>query len=158
MGTPFLAWASEEEIDAWIARRTVKKDEALVAEWRNAIEAIRRRGFQVTLSAPPTPEIATKMARLQAAGESADYKMRIFEILESFDHEGVQLDVIEPDVLYDVQIIDAPLFDDEGKVMFCLCVDGSRKFTGAEILRLADHLLRSAVDIMRVGRGANEGG
>lgn len=118
---------------------------------------IRRRGFQVTLSAQPTPEIATKMAELEAVGEAPDYKLRIFEILNAFDHEGVQLEVIEPNALYDVQVIDAPLFDHEGRAIFCLCIDGVReKITGTKILSLADRLIRSAVDIMRVDRTAND--
>jgi DNA-binding IclR family transcriptional regulator len=58
-----------------------------------------------------------------------------------------------PDDLYDVVLIAAPIFDQNGEAAFSLCFGGfSEKISGARIHTYADRLVRTCVQIMREDR------
>jgi DNA-binding IclR family transcriptional regulator len=154
IGAPFLAWSSEEEIEAWIARHTAaprNKKSAVV--WRQAVHLTRKRGYQVTLRAPNSPEIGALMADMASGGRVADYQDEVLRLVNSFDRELSQPETILADEFYDILLISAPLFDQNGAAVFNLSLIGfSRKLTGAMITSHADRLVRTCLEVMRADR------
>jgi len=152
IGGPFVAWASEAAIEAWIARH-VPRDEKLAAEWRQTLELTRKRGYQVVLRAPDTPQIATLMSEMASGRRIPDYKDEVTRLINSFDHQLSQPKTIVADQLYDIVLISAPLFDQNGAAAFNLCLGGfSDRLTGATIVSYADRLGRTCLEIMRADR------
>lgn len=153
VGGPFLAWSTEEAIERWISRHTDPTPDALVAEWRHTLELTRRRGFQVTLRSQEGPGIAALMAQLAAGRHVPYYKDEVTRLFSSFDHHLSQPETIEADLLYDIILIAAPLFDQQGEAAFNLCLGGfAEKLTGATITAYADRLVRTCVRLMRESR------
>lgn len=157
LGAPFLAWSSEEAIDAWIARHQAPVDEQLAAAWRHGLALIRERGYQVILRAPDGPKIGALMAKMASGHREPDYKDEVARLVNSFDSQLSQPESIDPGQTYDIMLISAPLFDQNGRAAFNLSLGGfSKKLTGEMILSYADHLVRTCIEIMHVDRDAGE--
>jgi DNA-binding IclR family transcriptional regulator len=153
IGAPFLAWSSAAEIKAWIARHTGPRGKEAAAVWHRAVLLTRKRGYQVTLRAPNSPEIATLMAEMASGGRVPDHKDEVLRLVNSFGRELSQPETLEPDELYDLLLISAPLFDQNGAAAFNLSLFGfSKKVSGSTIVSYADRLVRSCLDIMRADR------
>jgi DNA-binding IclR family transcriptional regulator len=153
IGAPYLAWSSEEAIEAWIERHAAPRSPGSAAVWRAAVKLTRKRGYQVTLRAQNTPEIATLMDQMAAGSRVPDYKDEVLRLVNSFDRELLQPETILPDQLYDILLISAPLFDQNGEALYNLSLIGfPHKLTGALITSYADHLVRTCLEVMRADR------
>jgi DNA-binding IclR family transcriptional regulator len=154
IGAPFLAWSSEEAIEAWIARHTTPRDKKSADLWRQAVALTRKRGYQITLRAPNSPEIATLMSEMASGGRVPDYKDEVLRLVNSFDRELLQPETIVNDEIYDILLISAPIFDQNREAAFNLSLIGfSTKLTGTTISSYADRLVRTCLDVMRADRG-----
>lgn len=147
LGAPFVAWSPEPDIDGWLDRRG-GVEPALRNEWRQALELVRQRGFQITLR--PTSELASVMAEI-AAGRTPFTTQREWErYFEVGDRRLLQPDVVEPDEQYPVVLIAVPVFDKSAGDVYCLGFTGfTDPISGAEVTRLAQELLEASVRIMR---------
>lgn len=155
LGAPFLAWCSEDIIEAWISRHQGPFDESTAEAWRHSLKLVRERGYQVMLRAPDSPPIGALMSQLAAGHREPDYKDEVNRMVNSFDSQLSQPETIEPDKIYDIVLISAPLFDRNGRAAFNLSLGGfSKKLSGETILHYADHLVRSCIDIMQADREA----
>ncbi len=153
VGAPFLAWAPEEVISAWIARHPRPRDKRSAAAWRRAVDLTRKRGYQVTIRSSNGPEIATLMAEMASGSRVPDYKEEVLRLVNSFDRELLQPETIVAEELYDILLISAPIFDQNGDATFNLSLIGfSTKLTGAAITGYADRLVRVCLDVMRADR------
>ncbi len=141
-GGAFFAWKDDAEVEAWLARAPVRDPAALDALRRGAA-AIRERGFEVLLKPAESVSLASQMSAL-AAGAADVLHMG----------SGMELAVtIDPEHLYDVLMIAAPIFDREGACAFNLCLGpfpGS--MTGRATLDLAERLVAACVAVMRADR------
>lgn len=153
VGAQFLAWSPRAAIDAWIARRAGPADAQLVEEWREALALIRQRGFQVALRSPDSSELAALMAEMASGRQAAQYKEQMVRLIGSLDHHLAQPREILPDTRYDVLLIAAPIFDQNGEAAFSLCLGGfPEPLSGAQVATYADRLVRTCVQIMREDR------
>lgn len=153
IGAPFLAWSSEDAIDAWINRHTGLKDGNLAEGWRQSLAQIRKRGYQIILRSPDSPQMGTLMSQMAAGHRLPDYKDEVARLINSYDSELSQPEAIEPDQFYDILMISAPLFDQSGRAAFNLCLGGfPTKLSGKMITHHADNLVRTCLDIMRADR------
>lgn len=157
LGAPFMAWSTEEAIDAWIARHQSPIDQKQAAAWRHSLALVRERGYQVMLRAPDSPQIGTLMSQLAAGHREPEYKDEMRRLANSFDSQLSQPETIEPSKAYDIVLISAPLFDQNGRAAFNLSLGRfSKKLTGETILSYANHLVRSCIEIMHADREAGE--
>jgi DNA-binding IclR family transcriptional regulator len=137
IGAPFVAWSGDEAIGSWLADAAPEARPDL----RRAADLIRERGFEVLVRSPQVSRRASQLLALAAPG---------------FHPVGPDMalpDTIEPDRLYDVTMIAAPIFDRHGACAFNLCLgpfDG--ELSGRAILDHADRLLETCVQIMRADR------
>ncbi len=153
-GAHFLAWAPEPAIEAWIAKAG-PCDSEQVDSWRHALTLVRKRGFQVTLRVPQESEFAALMAEMAAGRQPLEYKEQATNLMSSQGWRLVQPETIVVDELYDVVLIAAPIFDQNGGSPLSLCLGGfPEKLTGAQINTYSDHLLRTCLRVMRDDRAA----
>jgi len=153
VGAAFLAWSSDEAIDEWIGRRPDQPDAAREAGWRKALETIRERGFEVLLHSPESGHFPQVLSELASGQTLRDYKRQIFEFYGTTDQALHQPEVIDPEALYEVTLIAAPIFSNRGDAIYSLNFGPiPDKITGGQILVLADSLLGACLRIMREGR------
>ena len=154
LGAPFLAWASDDVVEAWIARRASPPGQALSEEWRRNLLLTRQRGFQVGMrSSSEVPTIASLMAEMAAGPRSGGYKDELARLINSLDRYRPQPEVFVDHEYYDVMMIAAPIFGQDGHAAFTLSLGGfPQMLTGSMINTYADHLMRTCVEVMRADR------
>lgn len=153
VGAAFLAWSSDEAIEAWLDRSASPRNERLADEWRGALALTRQRGFQLLLRLADSPNIASLMAEMATGRGLSSYKDEAISLINSLEGSLSQSDVILPDALYDISLIAAPIFDQNGEAAFCLCLGGfAGKVSGATITTYADRLVRTCLQVMRDDR------
>jgi DNA-binding IclR family transcriptional regulator len=151
-GMPFLAWASEETVEAWIRSHENPVGDEVVAGWRRGLELTRLRGYQVQMRTSPS-DVGTSMAAFALGRGTSDYKDEVQRLINALDHQMAQPEIIEPDELYDVMLIASPLFDESGTASMNLCLGGfSAKLSGAMLATYAERLVHACVQVMRGGR------
>jgi len=151
VGSPFLAWSPEPAIEAWLARNA-SMNETRAAEWRHTLALTRERGYQVTLRAPGSPGIGKLMAAMASGRRLPDYKGEVAKLINSLDQLS-QPETIVPEQFYDVLLIAAPLFDQNGEAAFNLCLGGfPEKISGKTINDYTDRLVNTCLQLMRMDR------
>jgi DNA-binding IclR family transcriptional regulator len=144
LGWTYYAWSGEEEVEAWIARRPGADPDRI----RASLEIVRARGYLITLRSPAEIEVRTVLTA--ADGGRAKSEREVVRALEALEQRPYQLEIIEPQTLYDADIITAPVFDHAGQPTYSMTLGGfSGPVSGAELLRLADRLLEACGDVMR---------
>lgn len=153
IGAPFLAWGSEKEIDAWIARRNEPMDDVTAARMRRDIELIRDRGYQLYGRSIVSRSIASLMTEMSSTNHIENYKGEISHLVNTFDYHMSQPEVIDEAQVYDIILIAAPIFDRNGNAAFNLCLGGFPEgLTGAQVHRYTDRLMRTCLELMRADR------
>lgn len=149
-----VAWSSRAEIDAWIAAAGVT-DAALQEEWHRTMKLIRERGYQVTLNESEDGPLHQMMAEMATGYWTPKFDEPSRGLISSTGQRLAQPETLEAKQEYDVSMIAAPLFDQEEGAPLCIALGGfSGKLAGAEIERLAEHLMRKCLQVMRSIRTA----
>jgi hypothetical protein len=152
VGAPFLAWSTETAIESWISRHLPPRDQKAVKAWRHTLELTRKRGYQVMLRAPNSQETGKLMAEMASGRRTPNHKDEVLRLVNSFG-ELPQPEDIDPTALYDILVISAPLFDHQGESALNLSLFGfSGPLPGKAISGLADQLVRTCLEIMRLDR------
>ncbi len=147
LGAPFVAWADEAAIAAWLARA----GEAGEMQRRN-LALIRERGFQVALRSPGAARLAPEIGDMARGREVPRYREQMIGLIAGMD-EIPMPETIEPDQAYEVVLIAAPLFDRAGNCAFNLCLtDFPAPLLGRKIQACAERLLSSCLKIMQADR------
>jgi hypothetical protein len=148
-GAPFLAWSSDEAIEAWIARNTALKDAKMIEDWRRTLRAIRSRGFQLTLRAADLNEMAVLLNQMSSGAQAVKFKDRVTGLMSMADREVPLPEEIELDRLYDVALIASPIFDETGAATYNLCIgDIPGKTSGHVVMDYAHRLMRACTEVM----------
>jgi DNA-binding IclR family transcriptional regulator len=125
LGTVFVAWSGQDEIERWLAR-VGPSGEKHLDRHREAVEAVRSRGFSVAI-APGTETTRARMALEESVREIPD------------DYALIELDSSGS---YMLRHIGAPVFGARGEVVIALFLFGfQRDVTAADIPAMADRLM-----------------
>ena len=153
LGAPFLAWASQAELEEWLARRPEPNNPDLSARIQRDISIIKKRGYQMYFSNGETVSFAALIAEMSASEAVSDYKGKISSLASTFHYHMEQPESIDDDASYDVTLIAAPIFDRDGNAMFNLGLGGfTGPLSGKTINRCAERLLVACLDVMRSER------
>ena len=145
IGAPFVAWASEAQITEWLSRAPEAVPGAQ-EELRAGVAAIRERGYEVLLR--PTKGNGHLAAQLRALAAPEPGMVYL-------GPDMALPGTIEPDTLYNVTMIAAPVFDRAGTCAYNLCLGPfAGPLHGQQVLDHADRLLRACVQIMHADRAA----
>lgn len=144
MGELCLAWEDTETIDRWLSR-ALPSDECTPDEYRERLEAVRERGWSITMRGGYRDEQVFEALREYSSGIYTPAQEReIREIISrtSNSYAPVQL---EEGSTYDVDSLLAPVFDAAGKVRLVLRMANlPRQAEAARIQELAQNLLAAA--------------
>lgn len=151
IGAHFLAWAAPAQIEAWMAR--ARPDAEARAHWTKALELVRERGFQVTLRTFEDTEFSSLMSQLAAGRQPLEYKDQASDLMSAHGWKIALPLQLEPNELYDVVLIAAPIFDRAGEAALSLSLGGfTQKLSGAMIKTYGDQLMRACISIMQQDR------
>lgn len=153
IGAPFLAWSSQDAIEAWIARMAPPRNRKFIEQWRQDLALVRKRGYQVTLRTANTASFAALMANVASTRKAPEYKDRAIAQIHAWDERIFHPRSIEAKESYLVALIAAPIFDPRADTVFCLCLVGfTDRITGSAIKTYADRLTQACLHVMRNDR------
>ena len=142
-GAVFVAW-DDEDATRWIARAGDDLDADERDRYRRALEAVRRRGYSVSVATPRqvNPQLVESLA---GSPESEDARRARDELIRQAMHSDYLAVDLDPKTPVRVGQISAPVFDRAGAVAASLLLPGpEREITPAELDALAVRLLEAA--------------
>jgi len=153
LGSSFLAWAGEDEIEAWLARAAPESDEETRGFWRSGLARIRERSFQVELRAPGGARMAARMEAMAAGRGAVRYKGELVKLVQSLGRYPMQPEALTPDTRYEPILIAAPVFDADGACRYNLCLGGfDQPLNGAQVQALGETLVAVCLQVMQADR------
>lgn len=154
LGTPFLAWEEEGEVDEWLARGAEGIDPQRL---RAALSAVRERGYAVTLRSQRQCEAGEAVLELADEPFARDRQQQAAEAIGRMGDAYLMIDA-QPDRLYNVGLISAPVFDMDGRVSCTLSLFGfEQPLSLSRIATLGDALLRQCHDARENAAGRAAG-
>ena len=142
-GAIFVAW-DDEEATRWIARAGADLEAGERERYRRALEAVRRRGYSVSIATPRHANSET-VETLAGSPESEDARRARDELIRQAMHSDYLPVALDPKTPVRVGQISAPVFDRTGAVAASLLLPGpEREITPAELHALAVRLLEAA--------------
>ena len=117
LGTVFVAWSSAPEIDAWLRRLGPSAQKSELARYRQAVAAVRDRGFSIGLEAD---------ARRRLGRAAAERDPDVEDIVEELGHEEYILLELERSGSYQLSLVAAPVFGPDGAVVMAIAMFGFR--------------------------------
>lgn len=120
LGTPFLAWADTSTVEIWLARAGDAVDPVHL---RNALAAVRRRGFAVTLRGSQQGAVGLAVADLAQAPFADRLQARAERMIGGLGDDYLLVDEAA-DGTHAVGLVSAPVFDAAGEVACTLSVYG----------------------------------
>lgn len=143
LGTVFVAWSSPAEIDAWLRRLGPSAKKAELARYKQAVEAVRARGYSIGLEAD---------ARRELGRAVAEHDPDLEAIVEELGHQEYILLELEHSVSYRLSMVAAPVFGPEGTMVLALSLFGFRApLDASQLARAGERLLaatRAVTDAM----------
>jgi DNA-binding IclR family transcriptional regulator len=158
LGAPFLAWAGDDAIEAWLAKAPAGEPPQATDERRRGMATIRARGCEVLVQSTATSRLASEMAALAAKGANgangADDPGARFHTL------GPKMalpEELEPERFYDISLIAAPVFNAAGVCLYNICLGPfPDPLNGAAIIALGEALMRACLEAMRASGPAQQ--
>lgn len=131
LGTVFVAWSSQAEIDRWLAKVGPSASKADIQRYRQAVDTVRARGYSLGLGGDPVP----KAERAVSKARTLEDNVRNIRVDE---YALIELDNSSA---YQLNHIGAPIFDTNGRVTLALFLIGFKGDIGAgEVPRYAERL------------------
>jgi DNA-binding IclR family transcriptional regulator len=142
-GAVFVAW-NDEDAEAWIARAGDSRDPAERDGYRRALEAIRHRGYSVSL-ATPMPALQDRVETLAGAPETEHARWVRDELIRETMHTAYLPADLDAEAVMRVGQISAPVFDRSGRVAASLLVPGpDREISLSDLRVLAGRIVEAA--------------
>jgi DNA-binding IclR family transcriptional regulator len=144
LGTVFVAWSTPDQIDAWLRRVGPGTTEAELDRYRQAVAAVRQRGYSLGLD----PEARTRLAR------ALPDRGAVGQAIEALGHEEYVLLELQHAASYRLSIVGAPVFGADGTVVLALSLFGfPASLTAEEVPRYGNRLLQATDAVSRTIHG-----
>lgn len=146
LGTVFKAWASDEEVERWLALMGRSASPEEIDRYRAGLVAARRRGYVVGLEADPRATLGRALADLADDERSAQVREVVESLVDELGHEEYILVDLDREGSYLLNHMVAPVFGPDGDVVLALSLFGFRgRLRGEEVERYGQ-ALREAAD------------
>jgi DNA-binding IclR family transcriptional regulator len=160
IGALFVAWSDEPTIQAWLARAATVD---AVRPAHEALPAIRREGFAVTLASPEWRAL-TAPARRSATGTGGDVPVVAGPearraLLLAVSRQRLLVPGLDGDASYSASDVAAPVFGATGRVELVVSLSGLADVTstGAELRSLGRELVAAADELTQAICGRHPG-
>jgi DNA-binding IclR family transcriptional regulator len=114
VGTVFIAWSTEAEIERWLARGGDEIAATNQVTYRAALEAVRRRGCSLSLDGP-----ARQRLELALGGDESG---AVAEAVHDLVREKYFLLDLDQGADYELSFLAAPVFGPDGRVVLAVTV------------------------------------
>ncbi|HZZ52510.1 MAG TPA: flavin reductase [Pseudonocardia sp.] len=151
IGAPFIAWADEPTIAAWLARADTQVDDRSRDDYLTLLRRVRDRGWSLSLGNDQHTELQRAMESYSEGepGSKAEVARLGAELANRFEPES-----LDPDSHYDVRLLSVPVFGPDDSVLLTLTLWGlPHHVTGSEVQRYADTVRAAAEKIGASLRG-----
>jgi DNA-binding IclR family transcriptional regulator len=131
LGTVFVAWSSQTEIDRWLAKVGPEATKADIQRYRQAVDSVRARGYSLGLGGDPVPR-----------GSGSNAKPRTLEDnVRSIRVDEYALIELDNSSMYQLNHVGAPIFAANGRVTLALFLIGFRgDIAASEVPRYAERV------------------
>jgi DNA-binding IclR family transcriptional regulator len=131
LGTVFVAWSSQAEIDRWLAKIGPSASKPDIQRYRQAVDTVRARGYSLGLGGEPVP----KEERPKGRPRTLEDNVRSIRVDE---YALIELDNSSA---YRLNHIGAPVFNQHGRVTLALFLIGFQgDISAAEVPQYAERL------------------
>jgi DNA-binding IclR family transcriptional regulator len=142
LGTIVLAWTDEQAVDAWLDRLEHALADAERDRYRDALAAIRRRGYSVGLRVPGL--LALRELYENGNLYTPEGRREISRALSALAHDEFLPvgDELPPDA--EIGFVGAPVFGPDGSMLFAITVLPGDQHGGRDLPALARAVVRAA--------------
>lgn len=144
-GASFVAWDDEPGIRTWLDRADPPLSSTETEHYREALDAVRRRGFSVTVVTARQPVLIEALERL-ADDRNLDAARRARdEAVRQMTHSEYLAGNIDFDGTVRIAQVSSPVFEPDGRVGASIMLLGpTHEVTAGEIAALGERVARSA--------------
>lgn len=146
-GASFVAWDDEPQIQAWLDRAEPSLTSAEVARYHAALDAVRRRGYSITVGTGRQPGLATALKRLAdgATDEAEESRRARDEAIRTVTHSEYLAAEVDPQGTTRLTQVSSPVFAADGTVAASILLLGpSHDVAAADIAMLGESVLTAA--------------
>jgi DNA-binding IclR family transcriptional regulator len=161
VGALFMAWSDSPSVEAWLARAAAAE---AVRPALDALAALRRLGFAVTLATPEWRALTEPRPPGSSAGADADADREapgdeVRRLLAAVARQRVLAVDVDPAATYLPAEVAAPVFSATGRVELALAVTvpAGMDLTGAQVLVLGREVGAAADELTAAVRGQRPG-
>ncbi|MFC5752417.1 helix-turn-helix domain-containing protein [Actinomadura rugatobispora] len=153
-GAVFVAW-DDADAAAWLAQAGEDRPDERPDRWRKALEAIRRRGYSISVARAATDPGPHEFDSLLTLPDAEDARRRRDELVGLMQHTEYLAEEIADTATVRLTQISAPVFDATGRAAASLMLMGPQHdLTGKELAALAQQVAEAA---RRAGKAAGGG-
>lgn len=144
-GASFVAWDDESGIRTWLERADPRLSSAETEHYREALDAVRRRGFSVTLVTARQPVLIEALERLADDRDLDAARRARDEAIRQMTHSEYLAADIDFAGTVRVAQVSSPVFESDGRVGASIMLLGpTHEVTAGEIAALGEEVARSA--------------
>ncbi|WP_100809719.1 MULTISPECIES: IclR family transcriptional regulator [unclassified Microbacterium] len=155
MGSAFMAWAGEEQMEEWLARLPDDENNRK-AKFRKVLRMAQARGYIVTYMVSAISDMGELYSsdRVGAAGNIEEVSMAT--ILANLTQQEYLVDE-QPDASKRLANISTPIFDAQSRLLCILTLIPGSDYTAEDLPMLSNAVMRSADQVMREINGRRPG-
>ncbi|HEY2437795.1 MAG TPA: helix-turn-helix domain-containing protein [Solirubrobacteraceae bacterium] len=146
-GVVFMAWEAPERVSAWLRRLGPRATPEELARSRNALAAVRRRGWAFALRT----EAQVRLAELYSRGPDEIHTSRaqaeLDRVMADFARSGYLDEAPVGNEDAAVQYISAPVFGPEGTMVLAMNIVPGDGFSARDLPELGEALRRAAGEV-----------
>jgi DNA-binding IclR family transcriptional regulator len=145
-GAVFVAWQDERGRSEWIDHRAVELTKRERSRYRSALQAVRERGYSVTVADVSHIDFERALAKLAENPDAVDVLRRRDELIREIVHTEYLPTTIVSDTTMRVSQMSAPVFDRSGRIAAAIMLLGPPYDITVGEITVLGAALRRAVD------------
>jgi DNA-binding IclR family transcriptional regulator len=143
-GAVFVAW-DRGDAERWLAQAESTLGELQLERCRRALDAVRRRGYSVTVATPRSPELIRALDVLAGTPDARDARDARDAIIRELQHSEYLAGELDDDAAIRLSQMSAPVFDRSGRTVAAVMLLGpDYELTTTELRALGEQLVAGA--------------
>ena len=144
-GATFVAWDDDPQVQAWLDRAEPPLTAAESRRYREALGAVRRRGFSISVDSGRQPELSEALEHIVGELDAENERRIRDEAIRTITHSEYLAAEVDPRDATRLTQISAPVFRPEGKIAASIMLLGpSHAVTAADINAMGELVLAAA--------------
>jgi DNA-binding IclR family transcriptional regulator len=143
-GAVFVAW-DRAGAERWLAEAESSLGDLQLERCRRALDAVRRRGYSVTVATPRSPELIQALETLAGTPDAREARDARDALIREMRHSEYLAGELGEDAAVRLSQMSAPVFDRAGRTVAAIMLLGPEyEITSAELRTLGEQLVAGA--------------